>query len=77
MGDEESEENDGHPKFFQCNLANFRFVGWEVVRERGGPDLGAKVAGRADEETGQDQSLCEMLANLLAAFATVTYQSGR
>jgi hypothetical protein len=50
MGDKEGEQDDRDPKLFQGNLADFCFVGREVVRERGGPDLRAKVAGRADEE---------------------------
>ena len=50
MGHEEGEEDDGYPKFLQCNVANLRLVGWEVLREGRGPDFGAKVARRADEE---------------------------
>jgi hypothetical protein len=57
MGDKEGEQDDRYPKLFKGNLADFCLVGREVVRERGGPDLGAKVAGRADEETRQNEAL--------------------
>jgi hypothetical protein len=57
MGDKEGEQDDGYPKLFQSDLANLRFVGREVIREWGGPNLRAKVAGSADEEACQDKSL--------------------
>lgn len=62
MRDEECEEDDGDPQLLQCDLANLSLVRGEVVRKRSRPDLGAEVAGHADEGTSEDQTLCSMLA---------------
>lgn len=62
MRDEEGQEDDRDPEFLQRDLANLCLVRREVVCERGGPDLGAEVAGRADEEAGEDEALCTELA---------------
>lgn len=49
MGDEECEQDNGNPEFFQSDLSDFCLVRWEVLRERGRPDLRAEVARHADE----------------------------
>lgn len=62
MRDEEGEEDDRNPKLFQCDIADFCFVGREVVCQWSRPDLRAKVAGSADEEAGEYQSLYRLSA---------------
>jgi hypothetical protein len=68
MGDEEGKQYDGYPKLLQSDLADLRLVRRKVVRERSRPDLGAKVAGRADEEACEDQSLCTPSDIVLSGF---------
>ena len=62
MRDEEGEQDDGYPELLQSDLANLCLVRWQVVCERRRPDLRSKVAGYADEEAGEYQSLCELSA---------------
>jgi hypothetical protein len=56
--DEEGEQDDGYPEFLQRDVADLCLVRWEVVGEGSRPHLGAEVAGHADEEACEDQSLC-------------------
>src|SRR5690242_13591912 len=72
VGKEEGEQNDGDPKLLQGDVADLRFVRWEVMRQRRGPDLRAEVAGHADESTRKDQSLCEASVSVQGLMCRLT-----
>lgn len=73
MGNKECEQDDGNPQLLQSDAANLCLVGWEVVRQRGRPDLRAEVAGHADESACKDQSLCSTSARCVEENHEITH----